>query len=47
MDKKISNKYYDSRTVYDRFNNPFPVDCGSPELNIPHMPLDNSYIPNK
>ena len=35
------------RMVYDYFNNTFPVDYGSSALNLPPVPLDESYIPNK
>ena len=38
---------YNDRKFYDCFNNPFQVDCGSPDLNLPPIPIDNSYIPNK
>ena len=34
-------------TVYDWFNNPFTVDCGSPDLYLPPMPIGDSLITNK
>ena len=32
---------------YDWFENPFSFHCGSPYLNIPFKPLEESFIPNK
>ena len=33
--------------VYYCFNIPFPVECGSPYLNLPPMPLDENSRPKK
>ena len=38
---------YSDMIVYDWFNNPFFVDCGSPDLNIPRIPIGDSPRPNK
>ena len=46
-DKKISMRDYNDRTVYDCFDNPFPFYCGSPYLNLPLMPTDDSSKPSK
>ena len=45
--KIISMRYCNNRKVYDFFKNQFTVDCGSPALNLPTMPLDKSFRPNK
>ena len=45
-DKKVSMRDYNNRTVYDCFNNPFPVGCGITYLNLLPMPIDGS-IPKK
>ena len=37
---------YNDRKVYDLFNNPFSIDCGSPALNIPQIPIDDSPLLN-
>ena len=42
-DKTISMREYTDRTVYDWFNNPFSGDHGSPNLNIPHITIDDSH----
>ena len=34
--------YYNDRSVYDCFNNPFTVDCGIPTLNLPSITIDDS-----
>ena len=46
-DKKITPRDYNGRTVYDCFKNTFPVDFGSPDLNIPSMSIDDITRPNK
>ena len=46
-DKKLPLREYDDRAVYDCFNNPFPADYGSPGLNLPPMPIDDSFRLNK
>ena len=33
--------------VYDCFNNTFLYDCGTPYLNLPPMPIDDSHRPKK
>ena len=38
---------YNNRTVYDWFNNPFPVDGVSPSLNIPPIPIGDITRLNK
>ena len=40
-------RYYNDRTVYERFNNPFTVECGSPFLNLLPMIVDDSPPPKK
>ena len=37
---------YNDRTVYDWFDNSFPVDCASLALNIPPMPIYDSTLLN-
>ena len=39
-DKKISTREYNDRTVYDRYNDNFSVDCDIPDLNLPPIPID-------
>ena len=34
VDKKISTRDYNNKTVYECLNIPFPYDCGIPYLNI-------------
>ena len=41
-DKKISMIEYINRKVYNCFNNPFPADCGRPDLNLPSITIDDS-----
>ena len=38
---------YNYRTVYDWFNDPFPVDCFIPDFNLPPIIIDDSYVLNK
>ena len=38
---------YNDRKFYDWFNEPFSIYCGSPDLNLPHIPIDDSPRPNK
>ena len=33
--------------VYELFNTPLPVYCGNTYLNLPPIPIGDSYIPNK
>ena len=44
---KISMREYNDRVVYYCSRTPFPVDYVIPDLNIPPVPLDDSYISNK
>ena len=46
-DKKISIREYNERAVYDCFNNTFPADCGSPNLDIPPITIDDSTYLDK
>ena len=46
-DKKLSMRNEKNIKFYNYFNNPFPVDCGSPDLNLPSIPIDDISIPNK
>ena len=46
-DKTISKREYNDRTVYDCFNNPFSVDSGTPDLNLPPIPIYYSSCLNK
>ena len=45
--KKISMRQYTDITVYDCFNNTFPVYGVSKDLNKPPIPIDDSPRPNK
>ena len=47
LDKKISTGDYETRTVYDWFNNPFTAYFGSPGLNIPPITIDDIPRPYK
>ena len=47
VDKKISMREYNNRTVYECFNNPFPYVCGSPALNLPPINIDDRPQPDK
>ena len=40
-------KEYNKRTVYDCFNNSFPADYGSPDLNLPPIIIDDISFPHK
>ena len=40
-DNKIPTLEYNSRTVYECFNNPFKDDFGSPSLNLPPITFDD------
>ena len=44
VDKKISTIEYNTRTVYDCFNNTFPADFSSSDLNLP--PINIYYRPH-
>ena len=46
-DKNISMKEYNKRTFYDCFNNSFPADYGSPDLNLPPIIIDDISFPHK
>ena len=46
-DKTISMREYNDRKFYGCFNNPFPVYGGSPALNLPPVPIDDSPCTNK
>ena len=41
MDRKISTRYYNNRTVYDYLNIIFPYYCGIPYLNLPPISIDD------
>ena len=41
VDKKISTRNYNNRTVYDFFNNPFPDDFGNTALFILPITIDD------
>ena len=41
VDKKISTKEYNTRTIYDCFKNTFPADCGSQILNPPTITIED------
>ena len=41
VDKKISTLEYNNRTVYDCFNNTFTADCGSPDMHLPPITIDD------
>ena len=41
VDTKISTLEYNNTTVYDCFNDPFPVEFGSPSMNIPPITIDD------
>ena len=45
-DKAISMREYNNSTVYDCFENTFPVDCGSPVLNLHPISIDDIPHPN-
>ena len=38
---------YNYKTVYEYFNNSFPIDCSISYLNLPPMPLVEIYRPKK
>ena len=46
-DNKIIMREYNSSTVYDCFNNPFPFYCGIQALNLSPVPIYDSPHPNK
>ena len=41
-DNSISMREYKNRTIYECLNNTFPIDFGSPALNIPNITIDDS-----
>ena len=43
VDKKISTIEYNNRTVYDCFNNPFTDECGTPDLNLSPITIDDKF----
>ena len=45
-DKKVLLKEYNYSTGYELFGILFSVDCVSPSLNPPPMPIGDSFIPN-
>ena len=45
--RKVTTRDYNYRAFYDCFKNPIPVDCGSPDLNIPPMTMEDSPRQNK
>ena len=47
VEKKFSTIYYNNRTVYYYFKDPFPTDFGSPYLNPPPINIDDSPYPDK
>ena len=47
VDKKISMREYNNRTVYDCFNNSFQDDCGISYCNLPPITIDNRTYPDK
>ena len=47
VDKNISTFYYNKRTFYDWFNIPFTYECGSPDLNLPPITIDDRPPPHK
>ena len=46
-DKKISTLEYNKRTFYDCFNNQFTADCGSPDMHLPPITIDDRPPPHK
>ena len=46
-ENKISTLEYNSRTVYDCFNNPFTYDFSSLALNLPPITFDDRPLPHK
>ena len=46
-DKKISTLDFNNRTVYDCFNNPFTADCGSTDMHLPPITIDDRPPPHK
>ena len=47
LDKNISTREYNNRTVYDCFNNTFTADFGTPYLNLPPMTIDDRPSPHE
>ena len=47
VDKKIPTIYFNNRTVYYCFNNPFTSDFGSPDLHLPPITIDDIPRPYK
>ena len=46
-DKNFSTLEYNNRTVYDCFNNPFTDYCGSPDMPLPPITIDDRSPPHK
>ena len=46
-DKKILTLEYNSRKVYDCFNNPFTADFGIPATHLPPITIDDRPPPHK
>ena len=44
-DNKISTLEYNNRKVYDCFKNPFTADCGSPDMHLPPITIDDRPPP--
>ena len=47
VERRISTRDYNPRTVYDSFNKLFPVDCGSPNYNLPPVTIYDRPRPDK
>ena len=47
MDQNIPTLDYNSRTVYECFNNPFKADCGSLAMHLPLITIDDRPPPHK
>ena len=45
--RKFSMREFNYRIVYELFKDPFPVGCGSPDLNLPPVSIDDSSGLNK
>ena len=47
MDKNISTREYNTRTVYECFNKYFTADFGNPDLNLPTITIGDRPRQNK
>ena len=45
--KQNSTKDYNNRTDYECFKNTFPDGCGTPDLNLPPITIDDRHRPHK